>query len=196
MHVHHPLTSTSTSTSNNSKNDKNETAVSTDTMHMLLSPASYDDDASVHSPTPSDQETDSEDDEFLRNSRTTLELAQYDRTVLDEEDEREKLLIRGNSPADGLRRIFSPSASQPGSVRIGKKERRRQRQQQREEERRRRRRKERDEHGRLLYEMEDEEEEAEGDDDSLLRRSEESVGFDEKAYYQSYKVCYEGPLWG
>lgn len=166
-------------------------------MQPLLSPASYDDDASIHSPTPSEQDTDSEDDEFLRNSRTTLELAQYDRTVLDEEDEREKLLIRGHSPADGLRRIFSPNASQTGSVRIGKKERRRRRQQQREEERRRRRRKERDEHGKLLYEMEDgdEEEEGDGDGDSLLRRSEESMGFDEKAYYQSYEVCLGDSIW-
>lgn len=167
-------------------------------MQPLLSPASYDDDASLQSPSPSDQDTDSEDDEFLRNSRTTLELAQYDRTVLDEEDEREKLLIRGNSPADGLRRIFSPiSASQTGSVRIGKKERRRRRrqQQQRAEERQRRRRTERDEHGRLLYEMEDEEEEGgEGhsDGDSFLRRSEDSVDFDEKVYYQNYEVCYVG----
>lgn len=157
----------------------------------LLSPASYDDDASLHSPTPSDQDTDSEDDEFLRTSRTTLELAEYDRTVLEEEDEREKLLIRGG-PADGLRRIFSPSSARTGggSVRIGKKERRRQRREQREEERRRRRKKERNEHGELMYEME----EGNDDDDdreSLLRRSEESAGLlDEKGYQGGYEVIY------
>ena len=161
------------------------------TQPSLLSPASYDDDASLHSPTPSDQDTDSEDDEFLRASRTTLELADYDRTVLDEEDEREKLLIRGG-PADGLRRIFSPISARTGggSVRIGKKERRRQRREQREERRRRRRKMERNEHGEVMYEMEEgDDENDDADRESLLRRSEESAGlFDEKGYQGGYEV--------
>jgi hypothetical protein len=88
--------------------------------HILLSPISYDDDASsVRS--LSAQDSDSEDDEFLRASRSTLELARHDQTVLDEEEEREKLLTR-RGPADGLRRIFSPNGSR---IRIGKKGRRR-----------------------------------------------------------------------
>lgn len=86
----------------------------------LLSPGGYDDDnRSLKS--LSDQDSDSEDDEILRASRSTIELAQHDRTVLDEEEEREKLLVQS---ADGFRRIFTPGS---GSVRIGKRERENQR---------------------------------------------------------------------
>ncbi|QKX55258.1 uncharacterized protein TRUGW13939_02350 [Talaromyces rugulosus] len=88
----------------------------------LLSPSAYDDD--VASPRSlSDQESDSEDDEFLRAKRSTLELARHDKTVLEEEEEMEKLLVR-SSPADGIRRIFSPTV---GPVRIGKRDRSRRR---------------------------------------------------------------------
>ncbi|KNG83060.1 type I phosphodiesterase / nucleotide pyrophosphatase family protein [Aspergillus nomiae NRRL 13137] len=76
--------------------------------HSLLSPGDYDEDAeSLRS--PSEQDSDSEDDEFLRRSRTTLELAEHDRMVLNDEEETEKLLIRGG-PTHGLRRIFSLAA--------------------------------------------------------------------------------------
>lgn len=86
--------------------------------HDLLSPATYDDD--VASPRSlSDQDSDSEDDEFLRANRSSLELANHDKTVLEEEEAMERLLVR-NSPADGLRRIFSPTV---GPVRIGKRDR-------------------------------------------------------------------------
>lgn len=89
----------------------------------LLSPTPRDDDAaSLRS--LSEQESDSEDDEVLRAARSTLEIARHDRTVLEEEEETEKLLVRKQSPAAKLRRIFSPSL---GPVRIGKKERRRRR---------------------------------------------------------------------
>ncbi|KAL1980485.1 hypothetical protein VTN96DRAFT_4041 [Rasamsonia emersonii] len=88
----------------------------------LLSPAAYDEDvASLRS--LSEQDSDSEDDELLRRSRSTLELAEHDRSVLEEEEETEKLLVR-TGPAVGLRRIFSPTS---GTVRIGKRERRKQR---------------------------------------------------------------------
>lgn len=115
----------------------------------LLSPGDYDEDAeSLRS--PSEQDSDSEDDEFLRRSRTTLELAEHDRTVLEEEEETEKLLTR-TGPTHGLRRIFSPSSS---SVRIGKQERRRQRQQARREARKERRKKARGS-GEIMFEMEE-----------------------------------------
>lgn len=84
----------------------------------LLSPRDYDEDAeSLRS--PSEQDSDSDDDEFLRNSRTTLELAEHDRAVLDDEEETEKLLTRGG-PTHGIRRLFSPNRS---AVRIGKQDR-------------------------------------------------------------------------
>ncbi|KAK1142107.1 hypothetical protein N8T08_008190 [Aspergillus melleus] len=116
--------------------------------HSLLSPGDYDEDAeSLRS--PSEQDSDSEDDEFLRHSRTTLELAEHDRTVLDDEEETEKLLTR-KGPAQGLRRIFSPSSS---GVKIGKRERRQQRRQARRDARKERHKL--SESGELMYEMEE-----------------------------------------
>lgn len=132
----------------------------------LLSPSNYDNDASSLR-SPSEQDSDSEDDEFLRHPRSTFELAQHDRSVLDEEDEMEKLLTR-RSPAHGLRRIFSPSAS---SVRIGKKERRRARREARQT-----RRERVSEEGELMYEME----EGFRDLDSLMSRSSSDLDGDEK----------------
>jgi hypothetical protein len=115
----------------------------------LLSPAAYDDDvASLRS--LSEQDSDSEDDEILRGTRSTLELAQHDRTVLEEEEELEKLLTR-TGPATGLRRIFSPTI---GPVRIGRRERRRQRRRERREARRNGRNKPYQE-GDLMFEMEE-----------------------------------------
>lgn len=94
--------------------------------HDLLSPSAYDDD--VTSPQAlSEQDSDSEDDELLRVKRSTLELARHDKTVLEEEEEMEKLLVR-SGPADGLRRIFSPTT---GPVRIGKRDRSRRRERKR-----------------------------------------------------------------
>lgn len=132
----------------------------------LLSPSNYDNDASSLR-SPSEQDSDSEDDEFLRHPRSTLELAQHDQSVLDEEDEMEKLLTR-SSPAHGLRRIFSPSAS---SVRIGKKERRRARREARQS-----RRERVSEEGELMYEME----EGFRDVDSLMSRSSSDLDGDEE----------------
>lgn len=56
-----------------------------------------------------------------------MELARHDKTVLEEEEEMEKLLVR-SGPADGLRRIFSPTS---GPVRIGKRDRSRRRERKR-----------------------------------------------------------------
>lgn len=94
--------------------------------HDLLSPSPYDDDAT--SPRSlSEQDSDSEDDEFLRANRSSTELARHDKTVLEEEEEMEKLLVR-SGPADGLRRIFSPTS---GPVRIGKRDHSRRRERKR-----------------------------------------------------------------
>jgi hypothetical protein len=97
----------------------------------LLSPAAYDDDVSSLR-SLSEQDSDSEDDELVRGSRSTLELAKHDRTVLEEEEEREKLLTK-SSPADGLRRIFSPNG---GNIMIGRRERRKRRKERRAAQRR------------------------------------------------------------
>lgn len=138
------------------------------TSPSLLSPANYDNDAaSLRS--PSEQDSDSEDDEFLRHPRSTLELASHDRAVLDEEDEMEKLLTR-RGPAQGLRRMFSPSG---GNVRIGKKERRRARKEARRRERV-------SEEGELMYEME----EGLNDDDSLISGSSSDLDGKEDYLYE------------
>lgn len=86
----------------------------------LLSPAGYDDDvASLR--TLSDQDSDSEDDQILQGSRSTLELSRHDQSVLEAEEELEKLLTKP-SPTHGLRRILG--VHDAGSVRIGKREKR------------------------------------------------------------------------
>lgn len=119
----------------------------------FLSPAHYDDDAaSLRS--ASDQESDSEDDEVLQGARSSLEIAEHDRSVLKEEEEREKLLTEADSAGKGLRRIFSGSHGNGSKVKIGKQEQRRQRRQDRKAARRRRRGKN-DEEGELMYEMEE-----------------------------------------
>lgn len=130
----------------------------------LLSPSAFDDDtASIRS--HSDQDSDSEDDQILDRSRSTLELARHDHTVLDAEDQLEQLLTK-RSPSDGLKRIFgvTDDASRASSVRIGKHGKRRPSKRRR----RRSRRKSADISGQgesdeLMYEME---EGAVWDDDS------------------------------
>ncbi|KAJ5555802.1 Type I phosphodiesterase/nucleotide pyrophosphatase/phosphate transferase [Penicillium sp. DV-2018c] len=118
----------------------------------LLSPANYDNDASSLR-SPSEQDSDSDDDALLDQVRSTLEIAEHDRAVLEDEEELERLLIRRGA-GHGLRRMFSPSG---GSVRIGKvkKERR---------PRRGSRRERVSEDGELMYEME----EGIGDDNASL----------------------------
>ncbi|RDW74589.1 alkaline phosphatase family protein [Aspergillus mulundensis] len=130
----------------------------------LLSPRDYDEDAeSLRSPL-SDQDSDSEDDEFLARSRTTLELAEHDRTVLDDEEELEKLLTR-SGPTHDIRRIFSPNRS---NVRIGKKEEARRQRRRKERAARKARREKRHGDDEEMYEME---EGHPGDESSLLSSS-------------------------
>lgn len=147
----------------------------------LLSAAAYDDDASLRS--PSEQDSDSEDDEYLSKSRTTQELAQHDRSVLEDEDEREKLLMR-TVPTSGLRRIFSPNTS---SVRIGRRERRRRRRR-KEGGRGRRPREQAGEGDELMFEME----EGYRDDSSSLLSTpasdSEDIGVMKKEGYASAQV--------
>lgn len=138
----------------------------------LLSPSAYDDDAdSLRS--PSEQDSDSEDDEFLRASRTTLELSRHDQTVLEEEEETENLLTR-SGPTHGLRRIFSPSHS---TVRIGKANRRRSRRNGRHGDGKRHR-------GELMFEME----EGHRDDESSMLSSSSDLDEDSQEKYAPMQV--------
>ncbi|KAH0536002.1 hypothetical protein FGG08_007101 [Glutinoglossum americanum] len=102
----------------------------------LLSPSTHKDDASSLR-SVSNQDSDSEDDEVIHGARTSLEIAEHDRTVLEEEDEREKLLASGGA-GDGFRRIFSISNS--SKVVVGKRERRKQKREKRKAMKRQKRR--------------------------------------------------------
>lgn len=118
----------------------------------LLSPAGYDDDvASLRS--HSDLDTDSEDDQLVQATRSTLELALHDRTVLEEEEELERLLTRRANPPSGLQRIFSSTHDTGSSVRIGKRDMKRRRKKRRPPQSRMNRGG--DEEGELMYEMEE-----------------------------------------
>jgi predicted AlkP superfamily pyrophosphatase or phosphodiesterase len=102
--------------------------------NSLLVPFSNDDDSSSLR-TLSDQDSDSEDDEVVHGAQTSLEIAKHDRSVLEEEEEREKLLLEGGKPR-GLRRMFSGNLRNGDKVTIGKRDRRRRRRQERRDERR------------------------------------------------------------
>jgi len=146
----------------------------------LLSPSHFDDDASSIHSERSDQDTDSEDDEVLMGARTSADIREHDRSVLLEEEERDRLLEdsrrrgRGGSAlamVEPLKKLFSKSShdllgvgsgsteavGEKGLLRgEGKRERRKQRRA------RRQRKKERlmsdaehGEDGQLMYEMEE-----------------------------------------
>jgi predicted AlkP superfamily pyrophosphatase or phosphodiesterase len=144
----------------------------------LLSPTNYDDDASSIHSERSDQDTDSEDDEVLMGARTSADIREHDRSVLLEEEERDRLLEesrrrgrRGSALAmpGPLKKLFSKSTtdlsigSGPGSAELMAEEKgsgRREKRKRRRE--RRRQRKERlmseashGEDGHLMYEMEE-----------------------------------------
>lgn len=147
-----------------------------DTSTSFLSPSNYDDDASSIHSERSDQETDSEDDEVLLGARTSADIRTHDRSVLIEEEERDKLLEesrkrgrRGSAmsiPAP-LKKLFSKSyselpntegieMSEKGEPGHGKRERRRNRRARRSEKKEKLMHDaQRGEDGRLLYEMEE-----------------------------------------
>ncbi|KAI9760763.1 MAG: hypothetical protein M4579_001501 [Chaenotheca gracillima] len=128
--------------------------------NTLLSPVPDDDDtSSIRS--VSVQDSDSEDDEVLGMARTSREIASHDRTVLEEEDEREKLLIRQTSNS-GLRRIFAGGHENESTVKVGKSGRSRSRRSEKKDARRERRRARKDrllagkgEEQELMQEMEE-----------------------------------------
>ncbi|KAI9802519.1 MAG: hypothetical protein M1833_001591 [Piccolia ochrophora] len=91
----------------------------------FLSLHQNDDDASSLR-SASQQDTDSDDDQVLHGAQDSLEISKHDRLVLDEEEEREKLLAR-DGPNGGLRRIFSAGSREGPRIKIGKKECRRRR---------------------------------------------------------------------
>jgi hypothetical protein len=117
----------------------------------ILARASYDDDAtSLRS--ASDQGPNSDDERFTTDLRDSLDVKEYDASILREEEEREELLAK-KSTFDGIRRVFKGS-SNDGLLSFGDREARRQR-------RRKRRGSERGlkgesaEEGQLMFEMEE-----------------------------------------
>lgn len=145
---------------------------------LFLSPSHYDDDASsIHSAERSDQDTDSEDDEVLMGARTSADIRAHDRSVLLEEEERDRLLEesrrkgRRGSALEPLKKLFAGRngnyvdseagfnskeelVEEKGSG-GGKRERRRRRRERRSRKKERLMNKaEHGEDGELMYEME------------------------------------------
>lgn len=110
----------------------------------LPAPLNYGDVSSIHS----DQLPDS-DDEVMPEAHTSLELAKYDLAVLEEEEEREKLLVTQSS-GEGPLGIIDGGNNRGSQVRVGRRERRRKR-----KATKRRIRGRDDEQGELMYEMEE-----------------------------------------
>jgi predicted AlkP superfamily pyrophosphatase or phosphodiesterase len=90
---------------------------SRDDASSFLAPRHYDDDASsIHSAERSDQDTDSEDDIVLQGARTSADIRAHDRSVLLEEEERDRLLeesrrngkggLRRGSTLEPLKKLF------------------------------------------------------------------------------------------
>lgn len=109
-------------------------------------PSKYDDDASSF---PSGQLSDSEDERVMHGASTSLELAEYDRGVLEKEEEQAKLISK-HSPGEGLRGGFHGRNNHDRQFRAGRRERRRKR-----KATKRRTGGKDDEQGELMYEMEE-----------------------------------------
>jgi len=105
------------------------------------------------SPISSDADSDFEDDPVVRHARNSTEVAEHDREVLNEEEEREELLMRG-AAREGLRNFFNRRRKDEQSGAIQTREAR-----QRSRRSRRRRTNTdggtRDEQGEFMYEMEE-----------------------------------------
>ena len=112
-----------------------------------ISEKGSDDRASISS----DADSDFEGDPIARRARNSVEVAEYDHEILDEEEEREKLLT-GGSARDGTRGFFS-KRHKSGQADLNKEASRKHRRS------RKRRRHVRgsscDEEGELMYEMEE-----------------------------------------
>lgn len=85
----------------------------------------------------------------MHGASTSLELAEYDRGFLEEEEEQAKLLSR-HTPGEGLRRLRDGGNNHNSQVRAGRRERRRKR-----KATKRRAGGKDDEQGELMYEMEE-----------------------------------------
>lgn len=105
------------------------------------------------SPLSSDADSDFENDPIVRHARNSVEVADHDRRILDEEEEREKLLTEGRT-REGPRSFFGRRRKdeQSGAIQT--------RQEQRISRRSRKTRRNtdagtRDDQGELMYEMEE-----------------------------------------
>lgn len=117
----------------------------------ILISTQYDHDAASLLST-SDQASDSEDEYLKKKTRTTLELDDYDASVLREEEERENLLT-GKGTFNGVKHLFGGSSSHAGVEVDGKKTREQRRKGQKDF--RRGVNRESAEHGQLMFEMEE-----------------------------------------
>jgi hypothetical protein len=117
----------------------------------LLAQPSYDNEADS-ARSASDQASDSEDERVAEKSRTTLELNEFDASVLRDEEERQNLLTK-KGPFDGIKNAFRVSSSNLPLRQDDRKARRQRRKEQRASERGLKG--ESAEEGQLLFEMEE-----------------------------------------
>ena len=100
---------------------------------------------------PSDADSDFEGDPIARRARNSVEIAEHDHKILDEEEEREKLLA-GGSTKNAPRSFFS-KRHKSGQADLNKEASRKLRQSRKRK--RHTRGSSRDEEGELMYEMEE-----------------------------------------
>ena len=138
-------------------------------MSHSASPRAYHHDAFD---TLSDQDSDPEDDQLIHHAKNSFELAEHDRGVLHEEEEREKLLTGEAS------HMSQPERQHPGeNAESSRKERRRRRRLSRKA-RRQKNRAGNDEEDKLMYEME----EGGRGDDTSSQSSFSSIDLDKRNF--------------
>ena len=102
----------------------------------------------------SDAESDFEDDPISQHARNSAEKAKHDRSLLDEEEEREKLLVAGGAQEAPSKGFFSRSQKDRKRAETELNENK-QRPRRSHKSRRRKKGSSKDEEGVLLYEMEE-----------------------------------------
>ena len=122
-------------------------STNTSAAQQEISEKSRDDGVSI----PADADSDSEGDPIVRHARNSIEVAEHDHEILDEEEEREKLLA-GENTKDAPRGFFS-RRHKGGQADVNKQTSRGLRRSRKK--RKHARGGSRDEEGELMYEMEE-----------------------------------------
>lgn len=99
-------------------------------------------------------ESEFSDDDTADGPRTSTDIRQHDRSIIEGEEEVEKLLA-GKDESSGLKKMFRRKDSSGNEVKISDKERRQYKKEARREARHSRKKKRKEEESELMYEMEE-----------------------------------------